>query len=48
VIRSARHLGEAPAPASGYRLDVVAITFDPEGHVEPELVHIPHAFDVTS
>jgi putative endonuclease len=49
VIRSARlYLSEAPAPASAYRFDVVAITFDPEGRGDPELVHIPNAFDVTS
>jgi len=48
VIRSARlYLAEAPSPAIGYRFDVVAITFDPEGHAEPELVHLPNAFEVT-
>jgi putative endonuclease len=48
VIRSARlYLSEAPSPATGYRFDVVAITFDPEGQAEPELVHLPNAFEVT-
>lgn len=47
VIRSARlYLSEGPAPATGYRFDVIAITFDPEGRAEPELVHIPNAFEV--
>jgi putative endonuclease len=49
VIRSARlYLAETPTPATAYRFDVVAITFDPAGHEEPELVHIPNAFEVTS
>jgi putative endonuclease len=49
VIRSARlYLSESVAPASGYRFDVVAVTFDPEGLAEPDLVHVPNAFDVTS
>jgi putative endonuclease len=47
VIRAARlYLSEAPAPATGYRFDVVAITFDPLGQNEPELVHLPGAFEV--
>ena len=46
VIRSARlYLSESPPPATGYRFDVVAVTFDPEGG-EPDLVHIPNAFEV--
>jgi putative endonuclease len=46
VIRSARlYLSESPGPALAYRFDVVAVTFDPEGG-EPELVHIPNAFEV--
>jgi putative endonuclease len=49
VIRSARlYLAETPTPAAGYRFDVVAVTFDPEGEGEPELVHIPNAFEVSS
>jgi putative endonuclease len=48
VIRSARlYLAELAAPAAGYRFDVVAVTFDPEGHAAPELVHIPAAFEVS-
>jgi putative endonuclease len=47
VIRAARlYLSETAAPATGYRFDVIAITFDPEGHDDPELVHIPSAFEV--
>jgi putative endonuclease len=47
VIRSARlYLAESPAPATGYRFDVVAVTFDPEGRAEPEVVHVPNAFEV--
>jgi putative endonuclease len=50
VIRSARlylsELAETSAPAAGYRFDVVAVTFDPEGKGAPELVHIPEAFEI--
>jgi putative endonuclease len=53
VIRSARlylselfGLTETSAPAAGYRFDVVAVTFDPEGNAAPELVHIPDAFEI--
>jgi putative endonuclease len=47
VIRSARlYISEASSPAAGYRFDVVAITFDPEGQAEPELVHLANAFEV--
>ena len=47
VIRSARlYLSETPTPAEAFRFDVVAITFDPEAVAEPELVHIPSAFEV--
>jgi putative endonuclease len=47
VIRSARlYLAETPTAAAGYRFDVVAVTFDPEGRAPPELVHIPNAFEV--
>lgn len=50
VIRSARlylsALAETSAPAAGYRFDVVAVTFDPEGEAAPELVHIPDAFEI--
>jgi putative endonuclease len=50
VIRSARlylgELAETAPPAVGYRFDVVAVTFDPEGTAAPELVHIPGAFEI--
>jgi putative endonuclease len=47
VIRSARlYLSEVPTGASGYRFDVVAVTFDPEGRAEPAIVHIPDAFEI--
>jgi putative endonuclease len=48
VIRAARlYLAETPTPATAFRFDVVAVTFDPEGRAAPELLHIPNAFDVT-
>jgi putative endonuclease len=53
VIRSARlylselaERAETSAPVAGYRFDVVAVTFDPEGLAAPELVHIPGAFEI--
>jgi large subunit ribosomal protein L19 len=47
VIRTARlYLDAEPREAAGYRFDVVAVTFDPEGLTEPELVHLPNAFEV--
>jgi putative endonuclease len=48
VIRAARlYLAEGTAgPASGYRFDVVAVTFDPAGQAQPVLLHIPDAFEV--
>jgi putative endonuclease len=49
VIRAARlYLGEASTepPATGYRFDVVAVTFDPADQAEPEILHIPNAFEV--
>ena len=47
MIRSARlYLSETPTPATAYRFDVVAITFDPSGALEPDLIHIPNAFEV--
>ena len=48
VIRAARlylSLGDEPTGATGYRFDVVAITFF-EDHREPRIVHIPGAFEV--
>jgi putative endonuclease len=48
VVRTARlYLAEQPGPTAGYRFDVVAVTFDPEGRARPDLVHVPDAFDVT-
>lgn len=48
VIRAARlYLAEgASGPASGYRFDVVAVTFDPRGQAPPELLHLANAFEV--
>jgi putative endonuclease len=47
VIRAARLYLEAEAPtASGFRFDVVAVTFDPEGRLEPVVVYLPNAFEV--
>jgi len=47
VIRAARLYLSATdaATASGYRFDVVAVTFDPDGRAEPEIVHLPGAFE---
>lgn len=47
VIRAARlYLAEAPAPAAGYRFDVIGVTFDPQGRAAPDLVHVAEAFEV--
>jgi putative endonuclease len=47
VIRAARlYLDAEPTSASGYRFDVVAVTFDPSGTDAPEMIHIPNAFEV--
>jgi putative endonuclease len=49
VIRAARlYLDAEPGSrvASGYRFDVVAVTFDPAGSAAPEIIHIPNAFEV--
>ena len=47
VIRAARlYLDAEPVAASGYRFDVVAVTFDPSGAAAPELIHISNAFEV--
>jgi len=47
VIRAARLYLDAEAPAaSGYRFDVVAVTFDPDGRLAPVVVHVPNAFEV--
>jgi putative endonuclease len=48
VVRAARlYLAEVPTSAAGYRFDVVAVTFDPEGRAEPEVLHLPDAFETT-
>ena len=47
VIRAARLYLDAEVPAaSGYRFDVVAVTFDPSGRAEPVVVHLPNAFEI--
>ena len=47
VIHAARlYLAEEKPTASAYRFDVIAITFWPDR--DPEIVHIPHAFEVDS
>ena len=46
IIRAARLYLAAEAPsASGYRFDVVAVTFQADGG-PPELIHLPNAFEV--
>src|SRR3954470_23034232 len=46
VIRAARlYLAEgAGGTASGYRFDVIAVTFDPQDRAAPALLHIANAF----
>lgn len=47
VIRAARlYLSAETVDATGYRFDVVAVTFLDEGQ-PPRVVHIPAAFEVT-
>jgi putative endonuclease len=48
VIRAARlYLAEgAGGTASGYRFDVIAVTFDPQDRAAPALLHIANAFEV--
>ena len=46
VVRAARFYLEAERPgASGYRFDVVAVTFWTDGR-PPDVVHVPDAFQV--
>lgn len=48
VIRTARlylAAGEAPPRTTGFRFDVLAVTFRDEAPAEPEVVHIPRAFE---
>ena len=48
VIRAARmFLDSDPVPATGYRFDVVGVTFFDDGR-EPVLTHVPAAFEVSS
>jgi putative endonuclease len=47
VIRAARLYLDAEAPsASGYRFDVVAVTFWDDARA-PDVVHVPNAFEVS-
>jgi putative endonuclease len=47
VIRVARLYLAAETPAAaGYRFDVVAVTFWPDGR-PPDLIHIPEAFELS-
>jgi putative endonuclease len=48
VVRAAKlylHL-ESPR-ASGYRFDVVGVLFAPDGGDEPQVFHVPNAFETT-
>jgi len=46
VIRAARRYLDAEAPAAaGFRFDVVAVTFWDDGR-DPDVVHVPNAFEV--
>jgi|SRR6187397_1907403 putative endonuclease len=46
VVRAARLYLDAETPAAtGFRFDVVAVTFWDDGR-EPDIVHIPNAFEV--
>src|SRR6476469_2427917 len=46
VVRAARLYLDAETPAAvGFRFDVVAVTFWDDGR-EPDVVHIPNAFEV--
>jgi len=46
IIRAARlYLDEHPTPAAAYRFDVVAVTFSIEDGTEPDIIHIPAAFE---
>jgi putative endonuclease len=47
VVRAARlYLDAEPTHASGYRFDVVAVTFSPDPERAPEILHLPNAFEV--
>lgn len=46
VVRAARlYLDQERPAAGGYRFDVVAVTFWTDGR-EPDVVHVPNAFEV--
>jgi putative endonuclease len=48
IARAARlYLNEAPVAATGFRFDVVGVTFFPDGR-EPECVHVADAFQLDS
>ena len=48
VIRAARFYLDAETPAAdGFRFDVVAVTFWNDGR-QPDVVHVPNAFEVGS
>ena len=48
VVRAARLYLHAETPATaGFRFDVVAVTFRDDGR-DPDLIHIPNAFETTS
>jgi putative endonuclease len=48
VIRAARlYLMEVPTTATGFRFDVVAVTFDPAGADAPVIEHLVNAFEVS-
>jgi len=47
VIRAARlYLAESDLAATGFRFDVVAVTFNENGDADPKIVHVPSAFEV--
>jgi putative endonuclease len=47
IIRTARlYLDSDPPPATAYRFDVIAVTFNEDGS-SPVVLHIPNAFDLT-
>ena len=46
IVRAARlFLNERPRSALAYRFDVVSVVFSKDGEGEPQLVHIPAAFE---
>src|SRR5262249_17020991 len=48
IVRAARlFLNERPTSALAYRFDVVSVVFANDGDGEPQIVHIPAAFEAT-